>query len=312
VALFATGLLSVSRFGESSDGPSLAIGARMARRNRLKFPGAVYHVMSRGNRKLAVVNDDVDRHTFMSIFSDAAQDSGVRVYASCLMDTHYHAVLDTPRSNLSDFIRTLNSEYSTAFNRRHAHIGHTFEQRFHSVVVQREKYLRRVARYVALNPVKARLCRDAGEWEWGTHRALAGLDDAPPWLHVGWLCWAFRAEAQLEAQHRYQEYVKDPAGLAWSFDATDALGTVRFKRSIRESLAQDRPIPKECRGGAPPPLNHVFSGRESDCRRRDALILIAHRTHGYRLVEIAKFLGVAPSTVSKALKRAKVKGGVGR
>ena len=151
----------------------------MARRRRIQFPGAVYHVMSRGNRKSLIVDDDDDRRTFMDTFSEAATDHGVRVYACCLMGTHYHTLLDTPRSNLSEFIRSLNTEYSKKFNRRHARAGHTFEQRFASHVVQREKYLRRVARYIALNPVKARLCLDAAEWSWSTHRATAGQEEAP-------------------------------------------------------------------------------------------------------------------------------------
>ena len=74
----------------------------------------------------------------MGTFGEAARDCQVRVYACCLMGTHYHALLDTPRGNLSDFMRTLNTGYSKAFNRRHARVGHTFEQRFNSIVVQRE------------------------------------------------------------------------------------------------------------------------------------------------------------------------------
>jgi REP element-mobilizing transposase RayT len=280
----------------------------MARRRRLQFPGAVYHVMSRGNRKSLIVDDDDDRRTFLHTFSEAARDYHVRVYACCLMGTHYHTLLDTPRGNLSEFIRTLNTEYSKAFNRRHERVGHTFEQRFASLVVQREKYLRRVARYIALNPVKARLCRDAADWPWSTHRATAGLDEASPWLHREWLRWAFRADKLPDAQRRYQAYVRDPAGLTWSFDPESALGTARFKKAVAESLersGEDRPIPVDCRRCAQPPLEHVFSGEEADSRSRDALILVAHVTHGYRLAEIATFLAVAPSTVSKALTRAR-------
>jgi putative transposase len=278
----------------------------MARRRRLQFPGAVYHVMSRGNRKSMIVDDDDDRRMFMKTFSETARDCDVRVYASCLMGTHYHALLDTPRSNLSEFIRTLNTEYSKAFNRRHERVGHTFEQRFHSLVVQREKYLRRVARYVALNPVKARLCPDAADWPWGTHRATAGLEDAPAWLHRDWLRWAFRADLLPDAQRRYQAYVRDPAGLTWSVDMATALGTARFKKAVAESLAgdrQDRLIPIDCRRCVQPSLEHVFSDEEGHSRSRDALILLAHVTHGYRLADIARFLAVAPSTVSKALSR---------
>ena len=150
-----------------------------------------------------------DRRTFLTTFSEAARDCHVRVYACCLMGTHYHTLLDTPRGNLSDFMRSLNTEYSKAFNRRHDRVGHTFEQRFESIVVQREKYLRRVARYIALNPVRARLCPDAADWPWSTHRATAGLDDPPSWLHLDWLRWAFRTDLLPDAQRHYQGYVRD-------------------------------------------------------------------------------------------------------
>jgi len=280
----------------------------MARRRRIQFPGAVYHVMSRGNRKSMIVKDDDDRRTFLNTFGEAALDHQVRVYACCLMGTHYHTLLDTPRGNLSEFMRTLNTAYSKAFNRRHERVGHTFEQRFESLVVQREKYLRRVARYVALNPVTARLCRDAADWPWSTHRATAGVEDARPWLHLDWLRWAFRADRLPDAQRLYLAYVRDPAGLTWSFALTAALGTPRFKKAVGASLercGENRPIPVDCRRWAQPPLEQVFSREEADSRSRDALILVAHMTHRYRLAEIARFLAVAPSTVSKALTRAR-------
>jgi hypothetical protein len=123
-----------------------------------------------------------------------------------------------------------------------------------------------------------------------------------------WLRWAFRADLLPDAQRRYEAYVRDPAGLTWSFDMATALGTVRFKKAVAGSLegcAQDRPIPADCRRWAQPSLAHVFSSQEGDSRSRDALILVAHETHGYRLAEIARFLALAPSTVSKALTRAR-------
>jgi hypothetical protein len=222
------------------------------------------------------------------------------------MGTHYHTLLDTPRGNLSEFMRMLNSEYSKSFNRRHGRVGHTFEQRFESLVVQREKYLRRVARYIALNPVKAHICRDAADWPWSTHRATAGLEDAPAWLHLDWLRWAFRSERLSDAQRHYHAYVRDPAGLTWSFDLAATLGTSRFKKAVAKFQAPggNRSIPVDCRRCAQPPLDHLF-GDDVDGRARDALILVAHVTHGYRLAEIARFLAVAPSTVSKALTRAR-------
>jgi putative transposase len=282
----------------------------MARRPRLTFPGALYHVMSRGNRKSMIVEDDEDRRTFMRAFSEAADACQVRVYACCLMGTHYHVLLDTPLGNVSDFGRELNTAYSKTFNRRHARVGHTFEQRFESRVVQREKYLRRVARYIVLNPVAAGLCRDAADWPWSTHRATAGLADAPSWLYVTWLRWAFRADDLSDAQARYRAYVQDPSGLSWSFDETTALGTARFKRAIGKPLRGDasggnRWIPIDGCRRPRLALAQVFAGKESDRRSRVALMAVAHRVQGYRLAEIAKHLGVCRSAVSKALSRSR-------
>jgi len=103
-------------------------------------------------------------------------------------------------------------------------------------------------------------------------------------------------------------YVQDPAALTWSFDASATLGTPRFKTAVAEWLARgNRPVPGDCRRWARPPLEQVFVGEEVDGRSRDALILVAHVRHGYRLAEIARFLAVAPSTVSKAASRAQAR-----
>src|SRR4029450_13329429 len=80
------------------------------------------------------------------------------------------------------------------------------------------------------------LRRDATEWPWSTHRATAGLEDAPAWLHLDWLRWAFGADGLPDAQRRYELYVRDPAGVTWSFDETTALGTTRFKTAVAEFL----------------------------------------------------------------------------
>jgi putative transposase len=280
----------------------------MARRRRIQFPGAVYHVMSRGNRKSMIVDDDDDRRRFMDRLSEAAEKYEVRVYAGCLMGTHYHILLDTPRGNLSEFVCELNSGYSKSFNRRHQRVGHTFEQRFESVVVQREKFLRRAARYIVLNPVEAGLCPDAADWRWSTYRATAGLEDAPSWLHLDWLRWAFRAESLADGQRRYQEYVRDRTGLSWSYDLRTTLGTPRFVKAVGrflEASGRDDWIPLDCRYRAQPSLEKIFSTEELSIRSRDALILAAHVTHGYRQADIARFLSVERSTVSKAVRRAR-------
>jgi putative transposase len=279
----------------------------MARRPRLQFPGAVYHVMSRGNRKSVIFHTDADRRRFMNVLGETARTYHVRVYAACLMGSHYHLVLDTPRGNLSAMMRQLNGVYAQDSNRYYALTGHTFEARFHSIVVQRERYLRRVARYVVLNPVKSQLCADAAAWPWTTYRATAGLEVSPPWLYTDWLVWAFRAASRCEAQERYRHYVNSDVTVLADYERRDILGTRRFQRAVvaLRRAQPDRPLPRFCQVAVRPPLESVFGDIEVDECSRNQAIRAAHEVHGYRLTEIAAFLGLHRTTASKALRRAR-------
>jgi putative transposase len=285
----------------------------MARRPRLQFPGALYHVMSRGNRKSPIFDTHADRDRFMRLLAETALAYEARVYAACAMGTHYHLLLDTPRGNLSEMMRQLNATFSQEGNRLYQRTGHTFEARFHSIVVQRERYLRRVARYVVLNPVKAGLCGDPGDWRWTTYRATAGLEPAPRWLYMDWIDWAFRAATRPEAQGRYRTYVNGPAAPLEVATREHVLGTRRYHRAVRaaleEELRSDRPVPRFCRETLRPSLERLFDGTGSIAERstRDHAILLAHQAHGYRLSEIARFLGMHPTTASKALRRARAR-----
>jgi REP-associated tyrosine transposase len=109
--------------------------------------------MSRGNRKGPIFDDVEDRRTFLDVLDQTVRRYDVRCYAFCLMDNHYHAALETPRGNLSDAMKYLNGVYTQSSNRRHVRTGHVFEGRFNSIVVGDQAYLRRLGRYIALNPV---------------------------------------------------------------------------------------------------------------------------------------------------------------
>ena len=243
----------------------------------------------------------------MNVLGETAQTYHVRVYAACLMRTHYHVVLDTPRGNLSAMMRQLNGVYSQDSNRCYALTGHTFEARFHSIVVQRERYLRRVARYVVLNPVKAQLCADAASWPWTTYRATAGLEAGPRWLHSDWITWAFKARSLGEAQERYRQYVNSDDACRADYETRDIIGTERFRQTVRafQQSQEDRPVPRNCPPADRPRLESVFDGVEADECRRNEAIRTAHEVHGYCLTEIAAFLGLHRTSASKALRRAR-------
>jgi len=129
----------------------------MPRPLRLEYPGALYHVTTRGTRQGAIFLDDNDRALLLSIFAQALKTCDARAFAYCLMGNHYHFVLQTRQDNLSELMRRINSVYSLTFNRRHGRSGHVFEGRYKALHVDRDGYLLEVCRYVDLNPVRAGL-----------------------------------------------------------------------------------------------------------------------------------------------------------
>lgn len=154
----------------------------MARPLRIEFPGATYHVTSRGNRQQPIFVDDADRELFLATLARAMERMDATVLAYCLMGNHYHLVLCTRRGNLSALMRQINGVYTQAVNRRHATSGHVFQGRFKAILVDRDAYLLALLRYVELNPVRAQMVAAAGDWEWSSYRAHTGQVAAPAWL----------------------------------------------------------------------------------------------------------------------------------
>jgi hypothetical protein len=158
------------------------------------------------------------------------------------------------------------------------------------------------------------LSGDAASWPWTTYRATAGVEPCPTWVFVDWLDWAFMTASRSEAQSRYQQYVNtDADGMSDPDSKTFMLGTKRFQRSVLSLLEQsapDRLLPQWCRMGSRPRLESLFVPTDARGRQRsravddrDQAIHVAYESHGYRQAEIAMFLQMHPSTVSKAVRR---------
>jgi REP element-mobilizing transposase RayT len=279
----------------------------MARRPRLLYPGAVYHVMSRGNRKAPVYEDDSDREGFFQTIATGTARYTVVIYAACQMTNHYHLVLSTPRGNLSAFMQYVNGVFAQASNRHHGRTGHVFEARFRSIVVQRVSYLRRASRYVVLNPVRAGMVAEPAAWRWSTYRATAGLEEPPIWLHTRWLRDAFGAESDEEAHAEYRRFVSEPARRATEFDSSGpACGTPTFKRLVLLEALRARPdrlLPLSSRILARPTLHELLGDRTLREVGRDVAMQEAHTVHGYTMTQIGAFLRLDRTTVSKALRR---------
>lgn len=156
----------------------------MPRPHRISFPGALYHVSVRGNNGGVIVHDDFDRRDLLATCAGAIGKFGWRCHAFCLMDNHFHLILETPEGNISSGMQRLNGTYAQHFNRRHKRTGHLFQGRFHAPLVDCDSHLLEASRYVVLNPIRAGLCSHPGAWPWSSYRATAGLAARPPFLTV--------------------------------------------------------------------------------------------------------------------------------
>lgn len=277
----------------------------MARPLRIEYPGAVYHVTSRGNARAEIFLDDADRESFLDVLASVVERFAWRLYAYCLMGNHYHLLVETPDPNLSRGMRRLNGVYTQRFNRHHGRVGHVLQGRFNSIIVERERYLLELARYIALNPVRAGIVRSPGDWRWSSYRATAGLRPSPPWLAAAPLLHHFSAR-QEKAWHGYRRFVDEGLGAPSPWSALRGqilLGTDEFVREISPRLANLRispETPRPQRLAARPGLDALLGDADADTRtRRNERILEAHLRHGYTLGQIARHLGLHYSTVSR-------------
>ena len=131
----------------------------MGRKLRVQYPGAIYHVMNRGDRREPIFKDDADRERFLQTLGEACAKTDWQVHALCLMPNHFHLVVETPRANLVAGMKWFLGTYTSRFNRRHKLFGHLFSGRYKSLVVDGSGngYLRTVCDYVHLNPVRTKL-----------------------------------------------------------------------------------------------------------------------------------------------------------
>lgn len=126
----------------------------MSRPLRIQYPGAVYHVTCRGNERKDIFVDDADRQQFLELLRQSAEIYSVRVYCYVLMSNHFHLLIETPLGNLGEFMRHFNISYTGKYNRRHKRVGHLYQGRYKSILVDKDSYLSMVSRYIHLNPVR--------------------------------------------------------------------------------------------------------------------------------------------------------------
>jgi REP element-mobilizing transposase RayT len=151
----------------------------MTRPVRILAPGLTYHVTQRGTGPSIFFRDSRDRARCVDLLAFVVSSCGWDCLAYSLLDTHLHLLVTTPEPNLDRGMKHLNGVYAQGFNHRHGRIGHLVQDRYHAVIVEREAHLRETIRYIALNPVRAGLCRRPELWAWSSYPTILGLASAP-------------------------------------------------------------------------------------------------------------------------------------
>lgn len=279
----------------------------MARPLRIEFPGALYHVTSRGDNKCTIFRNSKDRNKFLSIYSEISARLQWITYAWCLMGNHFHLVVETPEPNLSEGMRVLNGTYTQYVNRAHARTGHLFQGRFHSIIVDRDSYLLEVVRYVILNPVRAGLASSPEEWPWSSFKATVGLETPPEWLDTGFTLDAVAESkgSREQKQAFFAAYVE--SGIAGSRSPLDDLrqqiylGDDRFIAQAQEKIQSGANLSDIVRKQKRPPLERLEDFEQAFPDRKKAMAEAYFSGH-YSQAEISRFFAVHTSTVSKAVR----------
>jgi putative transposase len=276
----------------------------MARPLRIEFPGALYHVTSRGDRQEMIFDDDQDRTAFLKILGEIVSRFRWRCHAYCLMGNHYHLMIETPEANLTQGMRQLNGVFTQWSNRRHRRSGHLFQGRYKAILVDRDSYFLELARYIVLNPVRAGMVKHPRFWTWSSYGAMVGKSPVPTWLSADDLLPQFGKRRSL-ARRKYQEFIADGIGTEsiWKdLQAQIYLGDDEFVEQMRGKLGErheDVNIPRAQQRGVTPKLSAI----RKVYPRRDEAIRAAYETGAYSYQQIAKEFGVHFTTVGRVVRQ---------
>lgn len=292
----------------------------MTRPLRIEYAGAFYHVTSRGNERKAVYRSQRDREKFFSYLESATERYRAVVHVYCLMDNHYHLIIETPSANLSQIMHHINGAYTTYFNTKHARSGHLFQGRYRAILMEADAYAKEVSRYIHLNPMRAGFVEHAEKYRWSSCQYYTVKKKAPEWLQRDFILGYF-GKRQKTAMKRYQDFLH--AGMNQEYknslggrSPSVILGGNKFIDEIKTRFLKnkqpDRDLPTLRELSRQPGLSQIERAVESVLQSdktsaRQVKLHMCHRYSGMKLREIGKRFGIGESGVTQASRRISMK-----
>jgi putative transposase len=292
----------------------------LARPLRIAYPGAFYHVTARGNERKPVFKSDRDREKFLEYLESATKRYQAVIHVYCLMDNHYHLLLETPAANLPQIMRHINGAYTTYFNVKRERSGHLFQGRYKAILVEMDAYAKELSRYIHLNPVRAKMVEKPEAYEWSSYSFYIGSNKAPEWLYRDFILGYFGKNI-MAAQRGYMNYVtaatnKAPDNPLMGVVASTLLGSHEFVTFIKENFLSkqkpDKTVPALNELSDKISMQDIFHfvdavfGNNGSTGRNVKMFLCQKYT-GEKLKDIGACFGVGESAVSQAGRRSREK-----
>jgi REP element-mobilizing transposase RayT len=180
----------------------------MGRPLRIEYPGALYHITSRGNERKNIFLEDADKITFLEILEDYHTRFNILIHSYVLMDNHYHVIVETPKGDLVKVMHGINGRYTGYFNRKYRRSGHLFQGRYKGILVDKDAYLLQLSRYVHLNPVRARIVERPEQYSWSSYPEYIGKSRECEWVEYSWILSTFGTDLKT-AKKKYQQYIEE-------------------------------------------------------------------------------------------------------
>ena len=287
----------------------------MARPLRLQYPGACYHVTSRGNEKKSIFRNQKDREKFLAYLESAVVRYGAIIHVWCLMGNHYHLFLETPAGNLSQIMRHINGAYTTYFNVKWKRTGHLFQGRYKAILVEADQYAAELSRYIHLNPVRAGIVDAPEGYLWSSYRSYIGQNTPPAWLKTEFILGYFDGKTA-GAKNGYREFVEERLKSEYSSPllatvASTLLGSPEFVMDVTirylDEKKDNRNVPAARELLQRPSIDAILQKVRAELSGEKHLknigIYCCHRYSGAKLKELGDYFGMSGAAVSQTSRR---------
>src|SRR3989338_712132 len=290
----------------------------MARPLRIEYPGAFYHITSRGNERKNIFKNEYDFKKFLEYLEAANKRYRAVIHIYCLMSNHYHLLIETPLGNLSQIMRHINGSYTTYFNTKRQRAGHLFQGRYKAILVEADEYAGELSRYIHLNPVRAGIVNNPEEYRCSSYQNYTGKK-ADKWLTTDFILGYFGGKGST-AFKKYGNFVKSLINREYDSPLKDTvsstiLGGADFIKEIKDKYLSgkeaDRDIPalrelkKVLIEDIMKEVEATFKGKHSFSKK--AALYLCHRYSGRTLKEIGGYFGMGESGVSQSSRRFSLK-----